>query len=81
MRVMRDFECQNSHKTEHFVDSTTEEVKCPVCGETAVKQVSAARSKLEPYSGAFPGAYHSWNRMRLEKLKHEKKQSQAAAGE
>jgi len=76
MRVMRDFECKNWHKTEHFVDSTVEEVSCPVCSHPALKVVSAARSKLEPYSGAFPGAYYAWNRMRNEKAKQERKQSE-----
>lgn len=76
MRVMRDFHCEDGHTTERFVDSTVEQTTCAVCGKPALKQVSAARSKLEPYSGAFPGAYYAWNRMRNEKAKQERKQSE-----
>lgn len=77
MRVMRDFTCEDGHRTEKFVDSDTEQLECPVCGKPAYKQLSAARSKLEPYSGAFPGAYYAWNRMRAEKTKQEQKQKAA----
>lgn len=73
MRVMRDFQCEEGHKTERFVDSETEQTTCEVCGKPAFKQVSAARSKLEPFTGAFPGAYYAWNRKRLEKAKQEQK--------
>lgn len=80
MRVMRDFTCEDGHTTERFVDSSTEQLECLVCGKTATKQLNSARSKLEPYSGAFPGAYYQWNNMRLEKAKQEQKQK-ASYGE
>lgn len=73
MRVMRDFQCDEGHVTERFVDSNVEQTTCEVCGKPATKLLSAARSKLEPYSGAFPGAYYAWNNMRVEKAKQERK--------
>jgi hypothetical protein len=79
MRVMRDFQCDDGHITEQFVDSTVEQTTCSVCGKPAYKQLSAARSKLEPFSGAFPGAYYAWNNMRLEKAKQERKAKAADA--
>jgi hypothetical protein len=80
MRVMRDFQCDEGHVTEQFVDSNVEQTTCEVCGKPAVKLLSAARSKLEPYSGAFPGAYYAWNNMRVEKAKQERK-AKATNGE
>jgi hypothetical protein len=80
MRVMRDYQCEEGHMTERFVDSSVEQTTCDVCGKLATKQLSAARSKLEPYSGAFPGAYYAWNNMRREKTVQEQKQK-AAHGE
>ena len=80
MRVMRDFLCEEGHTSERFVDSSVETTECTVCGKPAHKQVNAAKSYLEPYSGAFPGAYYDWNRKRLEKIRQEKK-AKAANGE
>lgn len=81
MRVMRDFLCEEGHTTERFVDSSTEETTCSECGKPAFKQVNATRSYLEPFSGAFPGAYYDWNRKRLDKLKQEKKQKASSSEE
>lgn len=67
-----DFKCPLGHVTEHFVDSEIEEVQCE-CECMAVRQPSAPRSKLEPFSGAFPGAADKWERDRESHMKKEQK--------
>ena len=70
-----DFLCPNDHLSESFVNSDTREINCPVCGQTALKQISTPRVSLEGTTGAFPGAAMQWERKRVEKLKAEQKAS------
>jgi hypothetical protein len=70
-----DFLCPNDHLSESFVNSITREINCPVCGQTALKQISTPRVSLEGTTGAFPGAAMQWERKRAEKLKSEQKAS------
>jgi hypothetical protein len=70
-----DFLCPNDHLSESFVNSITREINCPVCGQTALKQISTPRVSLEGTTGAFPGAAMQWERKRAEKLKAEQKAS------
>jgi hypothetical protein len=70
-----DFLCPNDHLSESFVNSVTREINCPVCGQTALKQISTPRVSLEGTTGAFPGAAMQWERKRAEKLKAEQKAS------
>lgn len=58
-----DFECLSGHRSEHFVEYETA-VQCPQCDQLALRQVAAPRTKLEPFSGAFPGAADKWVRDR-----------------
>lgn len=70
-----DFLCENSHLTEAFRDDSERTIKCPHCDKEAVRVVSAPNIKLEGITGAFPGAYDKWERVRAEKLKIEQKQN------
>jgi hypothetical protein len=70
-----DFLCENSHKTEAFVDSEEYTVLCKECGSEAKRIVSAPMMKLEGITGSFPSAYDAWERKRAEKLVQERKQN------
>lgn len=73
MRLLRDFACGNAHVHEALVESDEECRLCPVCGEPALKRLSAPRARLEPFTGAFPGAYDAWERKRNERMAVERK--------
>jgi hypothetical protein len=68
MRLMVEFQCKHEHITERLVDSDTRQITCPKCGENAIRLMGMPSVRLEPYSGAFPGAYHSWERKRADKI-------------
>ena len=70
-----DFLCPNDHLSESFVNSVTREINCPVCGQTALRQLSTPRVSLEGTTGAFPGAAMQWERKHAQKLKAEQKAS------
>jgi hypothetical protein len=70
-----DFLCPNDHLSEAFVNSDTREINCPVCGQTAMRQMSTPRVSLEGTTGDFPGAAMQWERKRAQKLKAEQKAS------
>lgn len=74
-RRMYDFTCENSHTTEHFVDTNTKEVQCSECGEMATRILSPTGIYLEPFSGLHPTSYDRWNRVRAEKLALERKRN------
>jgi hypothetical protein len=74
-RRLFDFLCEQGHTTEGLVDTEVSEITCKVCGEAAKRLISAPRVNLEPFSGAFPGAYHAWNRKRAEKLAQDRKKA------
>jgi hypothetical protein len=70
-----DFRCPLGHVTEHFVDAEIEEVQCH-CECIAVRQPSAPRAKLDPFSGHFPGAADAWERRRESHMKKEQQNMQ-----
>lgn len=70
-----DFLCPNDHLSESFVNSETREINCPVCGQTALRQMGTPRVSLEGTTGAFPGAAMQWERKHAQKLKAEQKAS------
>lgn len=74
-RRMFDFLCEQGHTTESLVDTEEFKSTCKVCGKEAKRLISAPRAYLEPFSGAFPGAYHAWNRKRAEKMAHDRKKA------
>lgn len=76
MRRMFEFRCEDNHISEALVDDTVRELSCRACGKQATRIVSSVRSNLEGITGAFPGAYDSWERKRSEKMAQERKRSE-----
>ena len=72
IRVL-DFRCVNGHVKEHFVEAGTKAVECEECDQLALAQIAAPRAKLEPFSGAFPGAADKWVRDRESHMARERK--------
>jgi hypothetical protein len=77
---MFEFVCEDGHAFDKLVDDKIRSVKCIHCDTNATRVVSAPQVKLEGITGAFPGAYSKWERVRAEKLKQERKQA-ASHGE
>ena len=75
MKKLFDFLCVNGHITEAYRDDSERTITCPECGKDAIRLVSAPQVKLEGFSGAFPGAYDKWNRLRTEHLAQERKRN------
>lgn len=71
-----EFLCPDGHFSEAFVDSSIRLHPCKECNKDAQRVVSTGTVKLEGITGAFPGAYDRWERVRAEKLKQERKQSE-----
>lgn len=69
MRLLRDFKCENSHITELFIDSTTESIKCEICGEQANKTLGYGTIKLDGTDPSFPGAYNRWATIREQRAR------------
>lgn len=80
MRRIFEFMCPQGHVEEKFIEDSCRESVCTVCGEASTRIVSTPRVKLEGITGAFPGAYDRWERVRAEKLAQEKKKA-ASHGE
>lgn len=78
MRRMFDFQCEEGHTHEAFVDSEVRNKSCLECGKDAVRLVSGPQVQLEGITGAFPGAYYAWNRKRAEKYAQERKKNAGA---
>lgn len=76
-RRIYEFVCtgEENHLFEKFTDESNRTVVCPECGELSNRIVSAVRCDLDPFTGAFPGAYHAWNQKRAQKIKQEQKKS------
>jgi len=73
--MLFDFKCDSDHITEKLVKSDTTDIECPVCGNKALRQISAVRAKLDHISGDFPGATMRWAKQREQQIKHERKTS------
>lgn len=80
MKRMFEFVCEDGHSFEKLVEDHVRSVSCVHCDTNATRVVSAPRVNLEGITGAFPGAYHKWERVRAEKLQQERKKA-AANGE
>lgn len=74
MKRIFEFACSDTHVTDRFVDESVYTVTCE-CGKDAKRIVSAPRINLEGITGAFPGAYDKWERVRAERLKVERKKN------
>ena len=79
MRRIFEFSCPCGQVFEKLVDERTRAVECG-CGMAAERIMSAPSVKLEGITGAFPGAYSKWERVRAEKMKEERKKA-ASHGE
>lgn len=55
-----DFQCEQGHTTEQFVDSEIRISPCDVCGSEAKRLISPVPSKLDGTSGDFPGEAIKW---------------------
>ena len=65
MKVMRDFVCSSCGVlTEKLIDNEYHTIECPECQGDAVQQFSMPTVRLEGITGAFPGAYDRWARIR-----------------
>jgi hypothetical protein len=74
-RRLYEFLCTDGHTTEQYVDSEVRTGSCRECAKEATRVVSTGTIKLEPFSGAFPGAYDRWDRLRASKLAQERKKA------
>jgi len=79
MRRIFEFACPCGLLLEKLVDDRTRAIECG-CGMAAERIMSATNFKLEGITGAFPGAYSRWERVRAEKMKEERKKA-ASHGE
>lgn len=77
MRRFFDFQCDDGHTHEAFVDSETRVIQCPECGKDARRLISTPAVRLEGCTGDFPGEAMKWERKRAEKLQQERKRSGA----
>lgn len=73
MKRFYNFYCKSCDETQEIYTEYTQQHICPSCGGVTVKQITAPSIKLEGVTGSFPGAYHSWERKRAEKLAQERK--------
>jgi len=72
---MYEFVCvgEEAHVFEKYTNEDNRSVVCPHCGNLSNRIVSAVRCNLDPFTGAFPGAYYAWNQKRAQKMKQEQK--------
>jgi hypothetical protein len=80
MKRMFEFVCEDGHVFEKLIDDDIRSMKCIHCDTAATRVVSAPRVNLEGITGAFPGAYSRWERVRAEKQQQERKKA-ASHGE
>lgn len=77
MRGFFDFQCEDGHLNEHFVDMNVRNINCKECGKDSVRIISSPQIKLEGITGSFPGAADKWVKKRAEKLQQERKQAES----
>lgn len=77
MRGFFDFQCEDKHLNEHFVDMSVRNINCKECGKDSVRIISSPQIKLEGITGSFPGAADKWVKKRAEKLQQERKQAES----
>ena len=72
-RRIFEFRCVKGHVTDRYVDDTVTTITCPHCRNDASRIISAVRSSLEGYSGAFPDAAAKWVKNRESHIRYERK--------
>ena len=75
-RKLFDFLCEENHSQESLVSDEVTKLSCEICGKDALRQISAPRINLEPFSGIYPSATSKWERNRAEKMKQERKRNE-----
>lgn len=69
MKQMRDFICNRcGYVQERFIEDEIEQYPCE-CGGMMVRIISTPSIRLEGITGAFPGAYDRWARVREERAR------------
>ena len=72
-RRIFEFQCNNDHLFEQYIDDSLKTTKCPICGSEATRIISKPRIDLDGCSGDFPTASDAWVRRRESHMKYERK--------
>ena len=72
-RRIFEFQCNNDHVFEQYVDDSLKTTTCPACDTEAKRIISKPRIDLEGCSGDFPTAADAWVRRRESHMKYERK--------
>ena len=72
-RRIFEFQCNNDHVFEQYIDDSLKTTTCPDCDTEAKRIISKPRIDLEGCSGDFPTAADAWVRRRESHMKYERK--------
>lgn len=72
-RRIFEFQCNNDHVFEQYIDDSLKTTTCPACDTEAKRIISKSRIDLEGCSGDFPTAADAWVRRRESHMKYERK--------
>ena len=72
-RRIFEFQCNNDHVFEQYIDDSFKTTTCPACDTEAKRIISKPRIDLEGCSGDFPTAADAWVRRRESHMKYERK--------
>ena len=61
-RRIFEFQCNNDHVFEQYIDDSLKTTTCPACDTEAKRIISKPRIDLEGCSGDFPTAADAWVR-------------------
>lgn len=70
------YDCRNCNKTHDMIRKINDRANpgvCPHCGGKTQYVISAPRVALDGTDPSFPGAWHSWEKKREQKMKQERK--------
>ena len=67
--ILYDFKCECGNVFEAFASIHDRTHDCERCGKEALRQVSAARIRLEGHTGDFPTAHAKWVRTHEQEAK------------
>ena len=73
-RRMYDFQCEEEHITEGYVDYETNIISCS-CGKVANRIISPVRVSLDGTDPIYVSAYDKWAKRHEDKQKQEAKQN------
>ena len=72
-RRIFEFQCNNDHVFEQYIDDSLKTTTCPACATEAKRIISKPRIDLDGCSGDFPTAADAWVRRRESHMKYERK--------